>query len=84
MGLTKIEETKTEIFPNPAKSHITIKSNKEIDSVSMYTITGSEIFSNKIFSNDKLNVSNMNPGTYLLLIYYKDKTKESKKIIVSR
>ncbi len=84
MGLTKIEETKTEIFPNPAKSHITIKSNKEIDSVSMYTITGSEIFSNKIFSNDKLNVSNMNPGTYLVLIYYKDKTKESKKIIVSR
>lgn len=84
MGLNETEVTKTEIYPNPANSVLNIKSNKQIESVSLFTQTGMKIFSNKSLKNNSLDISNLNQGNYIFILYYSDKTKESKKIIIHK
>lgn len=82
MTTTEVEELNSQVYPNPAKSKVTIQSNKNIESLSLYSMTGQSIFSQKKFNTYEFDVSAIEKGTYLLLIYYTDKTKESKKLVI--
>jgi hypothetical protein len=68
------------ISPNPTFGNITIQSNKEIQSISTYTILGEKIM---VFNSHQkeLNISHLPKGIYLLRIQFKDQETIVKKII---
>lgn len=84
MSTYDLEKVKTEIYPNPTADYLYISSNKKIQQISVYTITGNTIFSKVKFENKPLQISHLENGTYFLLIYYADQTKESKKFQVKK
>lgn len=58
------------IYPNPAKTTITIKSadQTQIDSVELYNILGLRVLSTTNLVNDSIDVSEMATGVYLLKV----------------
>ncbi len=84
MGLEENVPAKTEVFPNPANSFLKIKSNKQIESVSLYTITGRLLFSEIKLKDDSVDVSKYPDGTYILIVNYSDNSRESRKVLVKR
>ena len=58
------------IFPNPAKTTITIKSadQTQVDSVELYNILGLRVLATSNLINDSINVSEMATGVYLLKV----------------
>lgn len=84
MNTTEIVRTKTEVYPNPTSQLLNIQSNKNIDSISIYSTDGTVIISKQKWNQKPINVSNYTNGSYFLLIYYKDSTKESQKFMVKK
>lgn len=58
------------VYPNPAKTNITIKSSDQtqIDSVEIYNILGSRVLSTTNLINDSIDVSEIATGVYLLKV----------------
>ena len=70
------------IYPNPAKDYITIQSNSvKLSSVEMYNILGSKVLSEKALVNNKLNVSSLSKGIYMLKINAEG-ASATKKIVI--
>lgn len=84
LNTLEVKETNTQVYPNPVRSHLNVESNKQIEAISLYSLTGSQVFTQKTLTQGQLDVSSLPNGTYLLLIYYDDFTKESKKIVVKK
>ena len=82
MNTMDLKKVNTNVYPNPAKDKVFVKSDKKIETLSLYSMTGQTIFSHSKYTNDSIDVSNLEKGTYLLLLYYSDKTKESKKLMI--
>ena len=69
------------VFPNPASTQINITANQTIDKVELYNIIGNLILDKSVNVN-KLEVSSLNKGIYLLKIY--SETKEIiKKLVIN-
>jgi len=64
------KQRKIEVYPNPAKNIIYIKSNNiNVRNVKLYNIAGELLFEkNNIQSNTTFNVSNLRKGLYLIVI----------------
>jgi hypothetical protein len=56
------------IYPNPAQTEIFIKSDLQIEKVKIYSVTGSLLLSENNF-NEKVSVSTLTPGFYLVHVY---------------
>jgi hypothetical protein len=56
-----------EIYPNPVSSILTIKSEKNIDAIEVFDALGRLVISRK--SEQKIEVSSLQSGTYLLKIF---------------
>lgn len=74
------------VYPNPTSNNkitITIPNQLNINSIILYSIIGSKVYDvkNPTTLNNKLNISNLKSGLYLLKIT-SDKSSISKKIIV--
>jgi len=64
-----IENVTTSIYPNPARDHISIESNKIIDEVMIYNNMGQLVYSGEFNNNQVLiNTSNLITGMYLVQI----------------
>src|SRR5690625_8007215 len=50
------EELNTQVYPNPANEELNIKSNKKIEAISLYSLTGSQIFTQKTLTEDQLMI----------------------------
>ena len=61
-------EEKIQIFPNPAKDEIFIQSASQIEKVEIYSLTGSLLLLEDNF-NEKMFVSILSPGIYLVKVY---------------
>lgn len=59
-------ENNIKIYPNPAKDLITIKGIEKVSSAHIYTLTGRYMKSNR--NPNTIDVSDLSPGTYTLLI----------------
>lgn len=72
------------VYPNPANSEINIKSenNMQIQSVELYNVLGSRVLSTSELTNDRLDVSGMTSGIYILKINAENKTSVSKRIVI--
>lgn len=84
MNTTEFNTEKTLIYPNPTQSKVQIKSNKEINYISLYSINGTFVFGNKQLQNNTLDLSNLNQGVYVLLINYTDNSKETKRLVLQK
>lgn len=74
--------SKLNIYPNPAQDYIQIDSKDvQISSVQMYSLIGQEVISGKSLVNDRLDISSLNRGVYLLRIN-SESGSLTKKIIV--
>lgn len=74
--------TKLNIYPNPANDYITIKSNNvKLSSVELYNVLGSRVLSAKTLNNDRLNVSGISKGIYMLKVNAEG-ASSTKKIII--
>lgn len=68
------------ITPNPANSVFTIVSNKEIENVLVYSITG-EIFYRG--NAKQIIVAGLSSDVYIVRVTYKDNTNDIHKLIIS-
>jgi hypothetical protein len=70
------------LYPNPANNFFYINTNQPIKSVEIFNIEGKQVLQ----SNNKtnfINISDLNPGLYIVLINYQNKTAR-KKLIITR
>lgn len=68
-----------EVYPNPAQNTLYVEGLDNSDSIDLYTLSGSMVKS--AGSNQQINVGNIEPGVYLLVIK-KDNERMAKKIVV--
>ncbi|WP_313112885.1 T9SS type A sorting domain-containing protein [Aequorivita sediminis] len=82
IGVKKFSTYKTNIYPNPAeKGYIYITSNlNDTKKITIYDILGKEVISTTI-NGDRLDISNLNSGVYILNIE-QGKDSTIKKLIV--
>ena len=71
------------IYPNPAKSVVNIRAEKEINSIEVYNLQGVKVFSQKISGLvTKININSLAAGSYFIKVNYMDgsfsKTKVTK------
>lgn len=65
------------IYPNPSQNYINLKlpkSDKEV-AVNVYDIVGKQVYSNTSFNDEKINVSKLNTGIYLIKVSVLGKIK---------
>ena len=56
------------VYPNPVKDEIFIKSDLQIEKVEVYSLTGLLLIQ-KNNVNDKISVSSLSKGVYILRVY---------------
>jgi beta-glucanase (GH16 family) len=69
------------VYPNPASDYIKIASNEVIDRLEVYSILGNLVISESN-SLDRIDISTLNPGIYLLNIYL-GSIKITKKVVIN-
>ena len=71
------------VFPNPATSIVTIKSEEAIGNIELFSILGKKIAIQKTNNqnNIQINVSTIKPGIYLLKASINNKTITKKLVI---
>ena len=70
-----------QIYPNPTRDVIYLKSSHSISSVSISDMLGQNIY-NKQKNISSINVSNLSPGLYILKAYFVDGSQRKRKFII--
>lgn len=70
--------TNTFIYPNPTKGEIYIKTDKKIKSAAIFDMSGKSLFNN---TSERLDISSLPKGTYLLKVDFSDGTSKTEKVI---
>ena len=80
-GTGSIEDAKAlQLYPSPVKDVLTIKTKLTISSVEVYSLRGNKVLSiNK--SVDKIDMSSLAGGVYVISINFTDKTNFTSKIV---
>jgi hypothetical protein len=68
----KVSKVETSLYPNPATDVLNIKSEEKVNAIEIYDISGRKVAAD--LDGDKVNVKNLNPGSYIISI----ETKEGK------
>lgn len=68
----KISKVETSLYPNPATEVLNIQSKEKVNAIEIYDISGRKVSAE--LDGDKVNVKNLNPGSYIISI----ETKEGK------
>jgi hypothetical protein len=85
-GGLKKEFEKTNVYPNPAKDLITIKTSKNAHIDLLITdVLGKEVFRKQNFTSNSINVSNLNNGVYFVRVYNSElRLTETRKLIIKK
>ncbi|WP_299780362.1 T9SS type A sorting domain-containing protein [uncultured Formosa sp.] len=72
------------VYPNPANSEINIKTenNIQIQSVQLYNVLGSKVLSTTELVNDRLDISGITSGIYILKVNGENNGSISKRIVI--
>ena len=77
LGTSEVSENaKVGISPNPATDFITVKSKSKINSIEVFDVVGRKMTTT--FNDDKIDVRNLQSGSYILKIETKDGIKTEK------
>jgi hypothetical protein len=74
-------DNKIKLFPNPAKDVVNFSNIKNLQSVTVFDITGKKVLESKKISNNQLNISALKTGVYLVNVV-SDNILTTKKLIV--
>ncbi|TGN29204.1 T9SS type A sorting domain-containing protein [Empedobacter tilapiae] len=82
LGIEEVDNIElTTLFPNPASKELNIDSKENIKQVTVFNLTGQQLFSKKGNSKtSKIDVSNLKSGVYIVEVKT-DKTSKTYKII---
>ncbi|MPS74858.1 MAG: T9SS type A sorting domain-containing protein [Chryseobacterium sp.] len=72
------KKSSVSVYPNPATDVVNIKSDKKVESVSIYDAAGKIV---QTTAETSINVENFAKGSYIVNIKYADGSKESTKVI---
>lgn len=78
LGTDEVSKSKTNIFPNPTKGEVNIKTDKKIKSTLVLDLSGKVISKG---DSEKVDLSSFTKGTYLLQVEFADGTTSTEKII---
>lgn len=70
-----LNEDEFKVFPNPANSIVHIESEKKIEKVELYSVSGVLM---KVIKDEQMDVSNLGIGNYVIKVYFSDKTLGAK------
>lgn len=71
-------KTKTSISPNPTKGEVNIKTDKKIKSSTILDMSGKSVMNT---NSEKLNISSLPKGIYLIKVEFADGTSTTEKVI---
>lgn len=80
LGIFKPSEVLDFTFTNPSHEYVSITSDLSIDAVELYNLIGNKVLSTT--TSDKVDVSNLSKGVYILTVY-SGTIKNTKKLIVN-
>ena len=78
-SLSSIQQNELVIYPNPAQDYIILPKLSEIQSLSIYDLSG-RLLKQISPSSKKINISNLSSGTYIVNIKCNEKTVKTKLI----
>lgn len=79
LGVSDINSKKFSVYPNPVKDILNIKSEKAVQQVVIYSLSGQRVVNMTQFKDGKLNVSHLPKGVYMCKVYLeKDEVKTFK------
>ena len=67
-GIDDIIVSQLQIFPNPTKDEVFIKSDLQLEKAEIYSLTGTLLIQENNFT-EKISVSALSQGVYLLKVY---------------
>jgi hypothetical protein len=69
----------TTSYPNPTKDKVTISSNENIESISLFNLLGQQIFFKEVYASEfTIDLNDFSNGTYIAKINSNDKTQSIK------
>ena len=67
LGVSNFNKNQFKLYPNPANDVVNVSYKTEIDTVSIYSVTGQLVYDNAIHnSSAQINVSHLSSGLYIL------------------
>lgn len=78
LGTDEVSKSKTDIYPNPTKGEINIKTDKKIKSSTIFDLSGKVLLQS---NSEKLNISSFSKGTYLVKVEFADGSTKTEKVI---
>lgn len=81
LGVNDVSEKGFSYAPNPVKDYLSIHSKKKIVTVSVSALTGQKILANQKLMHDKLNLSGLSTGVYMVQISFEDGSNQQFRII---
>lgn len=83
-GVKNVESDNFSIYPNPANQQFTINGNEHISSIKVFDITGKQVFYLTENINKQIDISNLQPGIYLIKANFGDDKVLTKRLIISK
>ena len=81
LGINDWNSDNFSYYPNPVKDILNIKSNKNIKSISVFNLAGQRLIAEAKVSNGQINLSALNPGTFVFRVILEDGQVETFKIV---
>jgi hypothetical protein len=76
-----VEKSKTSIYPNPSSNWIHINSEQEFSSFSIYNVSGQQVLSHNLNTDQRLDISSLSKGMYFLKLENDGQVLETLKLI---
>lgn len=67
-GISNINKTSIQLFPNPAVNFVNVRTMREISSISIYNLSGARVINELLYGNTNvsINVENLQSGAYII------------------
>lgn len=78
LATDEVSKSKTNIYPNPTKGELNIKTDKKIKSSAVFDLSGKVLLQS---SSEKVNISSFAKGTYLVKVEFADGSTKTEKVI---
>ena len=80
-GVDELEKSNFTYFPNPVEDVLTIKTSKNIASVTAYNLLGQQVLSNKYVTDGNVDVSSLDAGIFIFRVSFDGGQVENFKVI---
>lgn len=77
------ERVSFKMYPNPANTNLTINAASPVSKVQIFNIIGNKVLETSLLTNKTLNVSNLNSGIYLIMVFNSENKIATQKLIIN-